>query len=479
MANQPSTPEEVRSSKLVELRAKLQEFDAEILVLAEKEILNEQEELRWDDLLAMRSEVEPEFKKLETRAARAEEIKAQTYREIKGLPEVRRPVEEMFGVDVRSLDVRAARDGALRILNDHDSNYVLSSPAGDYLERTVRKDSDLARRIIATENDNYRSAWHKLMGDPNAALALEPDEQIAVRRMMQYRAASEGTTTAGGFAIPVFIDPSIILTDQETDNPFLTAARTVDVNTNAWKGISAAGMSWSFDTEAAEVSDDMVTIAQPSVTVYTARGFIPFSLEIGQDWPGFQAEMGRLLSIGYDELLIDKFSRGSGSGEPFGLRTVLETTPGSQVASTTDGAFGQEDIYKVWAALGQKYRRRASWMMSVDVNNRIRQMGTSTNFHAYSMNITQGSLNALFGRPVYESPYFPSFTGTTGSETRLVVGDLDNYVIARRQGMTVELVPHLRSSGSQRPTGQRGWFAWARIGGNVVNTSAFKILLNS
>ena len=474
-----SNVNEVRNSRLVELRTKASELDAEILMYTEKPALSEQEEERYSDLCTERDAIEPELVKLEQRAERAEEIQKRTYREIKGLPEVRRPVEEMFGVDVVKLDTRAARDGALRILGDSDSNWILSSPAGDYLEKNVRSDSDLARRIIATENENYRSAWHKLMADTNAAAYLSDDERLAVRRMMEYRGAAEGTTTAGGFAIPVFIDPSIILTDQETDNPFLTAARTVDVNTNAWKGISAAGMSWSFDAEAAEVSDDMVTLAQPSVTVYTARGFIPFTLEIGQDWPGFQSEMGRLLSLGYDELLIDKFSRGSGSGEPFGLRTVLETTAGAQVASLTDGAFGQEDIYRVWAALGQKYRRRASWMMSVDVNNRIRQMGTSTNFHAYSMNFTQGSLNSLFGRPVYESPYFPSFTGTTGSESRLVVGDLDNYVIARRQGMTVELVPHLVSGGSNRPEGRRGWFAWARIGGNVVNASAFKILLNS
>jgi HK97 family phage major capsid protein len=271
----------------------------------------------------------------------------------------------------------------------------------------------------------------------------------------------------------------VILTDQETDNPFLTISRVVDVNTNVWKGVSAAGMSWSFDAEAAEVSDDMVTLAQPTVTVYTARGFIPYSLEIGQDWPGFQDEMSRLLAIGYDELLVDKFTRGSGTAEPYGIRTYLETTSAAQVTSTTDGAFGQEDVYATWAALGQKYRRRASWLMSVDMMNRVRQLGTSTNFHAYSVNITEGGLPLLFNRPVYESPYMPSFSSTTGAATRLIVGDFSNYVVARRAGMTVELVPHLTSTGSNLPQGRRGWFAWARIGGAPVNASAFKIQLNT
>ena len=87
----------------------------------------------------------------------------------------------------------------------------------------------------------------------------------------------------------MFIDPTVILTDQESDNPFLRIANVVDVTTNVWKGVSAAGVSWSFDAEGAEVSDDSITLAQPTVTIFTARGFIPYSVEVGMDWPGFAA----------------------------------------------------------------------------------------------------------------------------------------------------------------------------------------------
>jgi HK97 family phage major capsid protein len=474
------TSDETRTSKLIELRTRLDEIDTELLLLAEKDTLSEAEEERWQDLNAEREPVKDEHDKLEARAARADEIRGRTYREIKGVPEVRSPVAEVLGRDVRTLETKVARDAALRVLESRDSHYNLAPGQVDAVERHVRKDTDVARRLLVTENDDYRSAFMKFTTEGSQAAAfLTNEERVAMQRYYEYRAASEGTTTAGGFAVPVLIDPSIILTDQETDNPFLSISRVVDVNTNVWKGVSAAGMTWSFDAEAAEVSDDMVTLAQPQVTVYTARGFIPYSLEIGQDWPGFQDEMARLLAIGYDELLVDKFTRGSGSAEPYGIRTYLETTSAAQVTSTTDGQFGQEDVYGTWAALGQKYRRRASWLMSVDMINRVRQLGTSTNFHAYSVNITQGDLPLLFNRPVYESPYMPSFSSTTGAATRLIVGDFSNYVVARRAGMTVELVPHLTSTGSNLPQGRRGWFAWARIGGAPVNASAFKIQLNT
>jgi HK97 family phage major capsid protein len=472
-----NTPQDApRLSKLAELRQKLVDFDAEQAALADKEILSDEEEERWADIEAERAAIEPEHDKLAARAARAEQIKSKTYREIHGLPEVRRPVEELYGADVRGLDYRTARDGALKILEDREQNYMLSASQQDHMDSLVRKDTDLARRLIVTENEHYRSAFHKLMLHDKAV--LNQDETQAMLRYQEYRAASEGTTTAGGFAIPVFIDPSVILTDQETDNPFLTLARQVTVNTNAWKGVSGAGVAWSFDAEAAAVSDDSVTIAQPSVTVFTARGFIPYSIEIGEDWPGFQSEMARLLAEGYDELLIDKFSRGSGSGEPRGILTALDANTNVEVVSTTDGAFGQEDIYKVWKSLPQKYRRKAAWMMSVDINNRIRQFGAANVYHAATVTLPAGAAEVLFAKPVYESPYFPDFTGTTGAENRLVVGAWDNYVIARRTGMSVELVPQLFDVTNNRPTGQRGWFAYARIGGNSVNDLGFRLLQN-
>lgn len=468
-----------QNSRLVELRDRLKDIDGELLVMADKPTLTDDEQERWDDLTVERDMIVPEYDKLEDRAARAAEIRSKTFRQINGLPDARKPVDEFFGRDVRGMDWREARDGALRILEDRESNHILNTHQGDVLARRVRSafDTDLARRVVVTENEHYRSAFHKLM-IRGTHTVLTQEEQVAMLRYEEYRAMSEGTTTSGGFAIPVFIDPSIILTDQETDNPFLSVARQVTVNTNAWKGVSAAGVAWSFDSEASAVSDDSIAITQPTVSIFTARGFIPYSIEIGEDWPGFQAEMARLLAEGYDELLIDKFSRGSGIGEPRGVLTALDANTNSEVTSTTDGAFGYEDVYKAWKELPQKYRRRASWMMSVDINNKIRQFGAANVYHAATVALPAGAAEVLFGRPIYESPYFPDFTATTGPENRLVVGDFQNYVVARRSGMTVELVPQLFDSVTNRPTGQRGWFAHARIGGNVVNDSAFRLLQN-
>src|ERR1044072_9177450 len=134
----------------------------------------------------------------------------------------------------------------------------------------------------------------KLVSDPQPFLS--PEEIRAVAAWKEYRVSPEGTTTAEGSGFPAFTAPSIILTAQGSGNPFLSICRQATVNTNAWKGINSAGVSWSFDAEGAAVSDDAVgDMAQPTVTVFMSRGFIPYSIEVGQDYPDFAGGMAGVL----------------------------------------------------------------------------------------------------------------------------------------------------------------------------------------
>ncbi len=375
--------------------------------------------------------------------------------------------------DVRSMSDADARDKALRILDDRVASAHMTAPQKDQVDLMARRNTDIARRILVTENEHYKKAWGKLVTEPRPFLSN--DEEQAMRMWQEYRAASS-SSASGGYGIPVFIDPSIILTNQESDNPFLTIAKQVDINTNTWKGVSSAGMSWSFDSEGVEVSDDMTTLAQPSFSIFTARGFIPYSIEIGEDDPNYASEMANLLAVGYDDLLLTKFSTGNGTSEPDGIITKLDATAGSEVLITTAGAFGAVDLYNLWKNLPQKYRRRASFMSTVGVNNTARQFANSNNIGNFTVDLKAGFADTMFGRPVYENDHFTDFTSTTGHQNVMVVGDFSNYVVARRQGMSVELVPHLLSLTTNLPNGQRGWFAYARIGGDVVNTSAFRLL---
>jgi HK97 family phage major capsid protein len=455
-------------SKLEQLRAQYRALVSKVTRMADIEVLTDEQDLEFRQAINVAREVGEELARLERRAAQVDHINASKYKEYSGMPQ--NP----------SYTTNDYTDAALRALERGTNR--MSARAADNQERLIRNDSVWARQFEVCARPEYDSAFGKYLryGGGEAALYFDDAERQAVLDMASARAQAEGTTTQGGFALPVFIDPSVILTNQESDNPFLRICRTVDVQSNQWKGVSAAGVVWSFDAEAAEVSDDSITLAQPSVSVFMARGFIPYSIEVGEDWPGFQSEMARLLAIGYDELLLSKFSTGSGTGEPRGILTALDANTNVEVVSTTDGAFGHEDIYKVWGALPQKARRRASWMMSVDVMNKIRQFGAANVYHAATVTLPEAAVDVLFSKPVYENPYFPDMTGTSGHENRLVVGNFDSFVIARRSGLVAEVVPHLLATANNLPSGQRGLFCHARIGGNVVeDVGSFRLLQNT
>ncbi len=474
--------EEVRTERLVELRNRLDVIDAQILQLADKETLSDEEEDKWQELTAERSVVSPEYEKAESMAALADEIRGKTYKELKGVPQFRSPVAEIAGQPLNRIEGKVARDAALRVLEDRDNSFPLSTTQTDEVEKLIRKSGDIAMRTIVTETDEYHSAWMKLMQDPQAAAFLTDGERSALQRYKEYesRANPAGqslTSGDGGYAVPILIDPSVILTNQETDNPFLNICRVIDITTTTWKGVASAGISWSFDSEESEVSNDALTsITQPSISAATARGFVPFSIEVGEDWPGFAAEMSTLLMEGYNELLVSAFT--TGATAPKGILTATDASTGVEVVTTTDGQFGAEDLYKVWKSLPQKHRAKASWLMSVDVNNKIRQFGSYNNSHAYTVNLPQGAADVLFAKPVYEDAYMPDYSSTTGAANLLIVGNFERYAIVRRRGMSTELVPHLFDTANNLPSGQRAWYAYARVGADATDLNGFRLLQN-
>jgi len=388
-------------------------------------------------------------------------------------------LKKSLGVDVRDVGRMPrgeVRDAALRLLDSKVAAGHLREDQLVQVSSTIRKSTDIARRVVVTENEDYRNAWMKGVTQPTPLWT--DDERDAMLAFEEYRAMSEGTSAAGGYGIPVFIDPSIILTAQGSGNPFLdeNLVTVAEVNTNAWKGVSSAGVSWTFQAEGATAGDASPTLAQPTVTVFMARGFIPYSIEVGMDYPTFADQMQRLLAEGYSELLVQKFAVGSGTNEPMGLVTALDADTNDEVRLTTAGAFGEVDVYNVWKALPQRFRRGASWMMSVGANNAVRRFGTANVFHATTVNLPAPWADFLMGKSTYENPYMADVVNTTGSFNQLVVGDFKNYLVARRGGMNVELIPALFDITNNRPTGQRGWFAWARVGGGSINNQGFRLL---
>jgi HK97 family phage major capsid protein len=336
-----------------------------------------------------------------------------------------------------------------------------------FIERYDSRDGRLARLALATSDEGYVSAFGKLMSGSGNDSHLDDDEKRALSRAMSL------TDNAGGYLVPFQLDPSVIITANGSFNQVRQIARKVIATGDVWNGVSSAGVTGSWDSEAVEVSDDAPTLAQPTITVHKLAIFVPISIEALMDAQNVAQEVSEMIAFEKDRLESVAFVTGSGTSQPFGIITALTGVTSSVVANTSADAFEVADVYKLDEALPARYRQRASWLAHRAIYNDVRQFDTQGGASLWERLGADVPPN-LLGKPAYEAEAMASSPSGTNIHF-MVFGDFQNYVIADRIGTTVEFVPHLFGV-SGRPTGQRGWYAYARVGGDSVNDGAFRIL---
>jgi HK97 family phage major capsid protein len=356
------------------------------------------------------------------------------------------------------------RDRAMRAIELSTYGEYDRSAAQEHAAKLVDGYDDqqgsIANYILATGSPTYKRAFVKTLTQQ----FLTSEEANAYNRALSL------TGSAGGFAVPFELDPTIIGTSNGSVNPLRAISRVIPITGDEWRGVSSGAITTAYAAEATETTDNAPTLAQPTISTEKAQAFIPFSIEVGMDWNGLQTEMGRLLQESKDDLEATKFTVGTGTNEPFGLITGATNT----VNATAAGVFDLEDLYRLSATLPARYRPRASYMASLDILNKIRQFDTAGGAGIWADSLRVGVPGTLLGRPAYENSAMA--TVTTVGALFLAVGDFSRFVIVDRIGLSIELIQHLVGT-NHRPTGQRGLYAFWRNGSKVVDANAFRVLI--
>ncbi len=329
----------------------------------------------------------------------------------------------------------------------------------DLIDRDDEK-STVAKYVLLTGSPTYRTAFLK-------AMTQMPLNAVESQSLGNARALSL-TGASGGFAVPFTLDPTILGTSNSNVNPFRQISRVVQITNDEWRGVSSGAITAAYAAEATETTDNAPTLVQPTISTEKAQAFIPFSIEVGMDWPSLEAEMGRLLAEAKDDLEAAKFTAGSGTNEPFGVLTGTTTTVNAAAGQT----FTIANLYSLAAALPARYRPRASFVGSLAVINRIRQFDTAGGANLWET-LANDAPSLLLGKPFYE---LSEMADVATSVKFLLYGDFSRFVIVDRIGLTIETVQHIVGT-NHRPTGQRGLFAYWRNSSKVVDANAFRALI--
>ena len=402
---------------------------------------------------------------------------------------------DIFDIDATRMEARSAEDFVARIKDDakravDGASYSRATSTSKAQERAMDllrsyddENGTLAKRILATGSATYERAFGKAMKAASLA-GLTIEEQ---------RAMSLGTDSEGGFAVPFQLDPTVILTNDGYVGDIRSVARVETIVGKEWQGITSAGIAVSRDgspaageigrttgssSEGEEARDNSFALAQPKVRTVRVQGFVPFSLEIEQDWGGLRGEITRMLNDAKGREENAAFTLGAGdglTGMPQGI--VGGLSGGSIVAPATVETFAAADVYALELALAPRWRGNGKFMANRSIYSKIRQFGT-TDGHALWERIGNGQPSRLLGYETLENSDMDGTIETSGvvDNKILLFADFSQFIIVDRIGMSVELIPHLFDVANNRPNGKRGIYAVWRNNAKVLVPEAFKLL---
>jgi len=363
---------------------------------------------------------------------------------------------------------------ASTVIEMHDKRGLLPGHRGEAATVRSQENPGVARHILMHGHDGYYDAFRDYVNDP-----MGPGLQRAAGALSLANAQ-------GGYLLPYFLDPTIVITTDGTTNPYRRLANVKTITTNAYHGVNSAGVQAAYLDEAASASTAAYSgVGQINVFVKKAAAWIYGSLEANED-TNFADQLPRMLQDGKDILEEANFAAGTGAntdntGTPNGIAHALGTA--QVVHPATSGAIVAGDVYNLEAALGARFRlsQTTGFVANIATINKIRNASPSGAGSSFWATLGDGTPSRLLNHVIEESPSITvtagTGTGSSGTANSLAVfGAWENFLIVDRIGVSMLFEPLIKDPTSGAPKGQQGWFYYWRSGSDVTTANAFRVL---
>jgi hypothetical protein len=194
------------------------------------------------------------------------------------------------GVTVAS-EVRSRAKDAIEQYAKRTDHWGLDQDGAEHATRLVEKGGKafgtaVARQMLTTGSPEYLAAFENYLNDPGGYAS---------------RAALSLTPANGGYLVPFTLDPTIILTNAGSANPYRRYANVKTTATNDWNGVTSPGVTAEWTGEGVEAADATPTVGQLKITPQKADAYLFGSFEVLGD-SDFAAQLPDLLADAKDRL---------------------------------------------------------------------------------------------------------------------------------------------------------------------------------
>ena len=286
----------------------------------------------------------------------------------------------------------------------------------------------------------------------------------------EYRALEAGTNSEGGYLAPMVgadqasLQATIIETFDDASNfqgnaTVINVSGEITIPTESTLGAAA----WTAEEGAYNESD--AAFGQVTLTPYKATTIIKASEELLADSViDLESYLGRNFGRRFANLTEDAFVNGDGSAKPTGITdgAAAGVTAASATVVTWD------EMYGLFYALKEQYRRAGSWMFNTTTMKEIRTLKDGDNRYIWEASPIAGQPDTILGRPVVVSD---SCEDTATAKKPILFGDFSYYYIALRQGVQLQRLDELYAA-----TGQIGLKASMRADGELTLSEAVKVI---
>lgn len=291
------------------------------------------------------------------------------------------------------------------------------------------------------DGPEYREVFYKFLASGAALDELEPEERKVLRagvasKDMEKRIQTTGTTTAGGYTVPVELADFIVKSMKDWgpmyNEDIATVISTSSGNVINIPTVDDTAVTAVKHTEGTALTDDGgsdATFGQKQLGAYVFdTEFVKFSMELAQD-SIFNMEqlLGSLLGERLGRIANKELTIGDGTGDPNGVVTASSLGKTAAAAAAITG----DELIDLLHSVNAAYRRspKTRWQFADTTLAAIRKLKDGDGNYLWSMgDVQKGEPGTLLG---YRYEINDDIAAIAASAKPVIFGDFSKYFVRK------------------------------------------------